>query len=248
MIRMAEPAPCTYGGKPPGLGRVAAILPARDEAMALPAVLLAMPQWLDRIIVVDNGSRDDTARIARAHGAEVVSEPEAGYGAACLAGIAVAEDCDVLLFLDADGSDRPQDASLVLGPIAAGVADLVIGSRVKGGAEPGALTLPQLFGNRLATFLMRMLWRAEVTDLGPFRAVTRNALERIGMRDRDYGWTVEMQARALRLGLRVTEVAVARHHRKAGKSKVSGTVTGVVRAGTKILYVIGREALTRARR
>ncbi len=247
MIHMPSSAHSDIGAKPPGLGRVAAILPARDEALALPAVIKAMPEWLDRIIIVDNGSRDNTAEIARSLGAEVVVEPEIGYGAACLAGIAAARDCDVLLFLDADGSDRPEDAHLVLQPIAAGTADLVIGSRVQGGAEPGALTLPQIFGNRLATFLMRMLWGTEVSDLGPFRAITRNALEKIAMRDRDYGWTVEMQARALRLGLRVTEVPVARHHRKAGKSKVSGTVMGVVRAGTKILYVIGREALTRDR-
>ncbi len=247
MIQMPSSAHSDIGAKPPGLGRVVAILPARDEALALPALLRAMPKWLDRIIIVDNGSRDNTAEIARENGADVVVEPEIGYGAACLAGIAKAGDCDALLFLDADGSDRPEDAHLVLQPIAAGTADLVIGSRVKGGAEPGALTLPQIFGNRLATFLMRLIWRAEVTDLGPFRAITRNALEKIAMRDRDYGWTVEMQARALRLGLRVIEVPVARHHRKAGKSKVSGTVMGVVRAGTKILYVIGREALTRDR-
>ena len=229
--------------RPDRLGRVAAILPARNEAEALGPVLAAMPDWIDWVIVADNGSRDATAETARAAGAVVVFEPFAGYGAACLAGIARAKElgAEVFLFLDADGSDKPEEAAFVLAPIAAGAADLVIGSRTLGIAEKGALTLPQALGNQLAALLMRAIWRKKVTDLGPYRAITRAAYDGLGMRDRDFGWTVEMQTRALRRGQRVVEVPVSRLNRRAGVSKVSGTINGVLRAGTKILYVIWRE-------
>lgn len=240
----APPAPLS-GTKPQGAGRVAAILPARDEADALPAVLEAMPRWIDPVIVADNGSKDDTADRARAGGAQVVTEPQPGYGAACLAGIDAAGDADVLLFLDADGSDNPAEAERVVAPIARGEADLVIGARVKALCEPGALTPPQVWGNRLAAFLCRAIWGVRCTDLGPFRAISRTAYARLGMADRDFGWTIEMQAKAFRLGLRVVEVPVSRYHRAAGRSKVSGTLNGVLRAGAKILYVIGREAIRR---
>lgn len=209
----------------------------------MPAVLAAMPFWLHEVIVVDNGSSDRTASIAAENGARVVFEGEAGYGAACLAGIAAAGSCDIMLFLDADGSDWPQEAGLLVAPILRDEADLVIGARDACLCEPGALTLPQRFGNHLAAWLMRAVWRTRVTDLGPFRAISRRALMQIDMRDRDFGWTVEMQARALRFGLRMVEVGVHRANRRAGQSKVSGTISGVVQAGIKILFVISREAI-----
>lgn len=236
----------------------AVVIPARDEALALPGVLAALPAAgaelalaggararLVEIVVVDNGSRDATATAARAGGARVVVEPRAGYGSACLAGLAslAAAPPDVVVFLDADHSDDPRDLHAVLAPVAGDEAALAIGSRVLGRRESGAFTLAQAVGNRLAAFLLRMLWGAHVTDLGPFRAVRWTALERLRMRDRDYGWTVEMQARALSLGLRTIEVPVAYRRRRHGRSKIAGTLRGVVGAGTKILFTIARVRL-----
>ena len=194
---------------------------------------------------MDNGSTDATAAVARGAGAEVVTEPRRGYGAACLAGLAHWSDPppDVVVFLDADGSDDPSELGALLAPIVRGEASLVIGSRVLGEREPGALTPVQHFGNVLAAFLMRVLFGGRFTDLGPFRAIRRDALERLGMRDRDYGWTVEMQARALRAGIPATEVPVRYRRRRHGRSKVSGTLAGVWGAGTKILFTIARVRL-----
>jgi glycosyltransferase involved in cell wall biosynthesis len=197
------------------------------------------------VVVADNGSRDGTAGVARAHGATVVGEPRRGYGAACLAALAWlrTRPPDVVAFLDADGSSDPAQLPRLLTPLRDGHADLVIGSRARGRAEAGSLTPVQRFGNRLASALLRLLWRSRTTDLGPFRAIRWAALERLGMRDRDYGWTVEMQARAARAGLRVIEVPVDWRRRTAGKSKVSGTVRGVFGAGWKILFTIARVRL-----
>lgn len=223
------------------------VIPARDEEAALPLVLAALPRegpgWrLRRVVVADNGSRDGTADAARAAGAEVVGEPRPGYGAACLAALAhlAADPPDAIAFLDADGSDEPADLPRVLGPLRAGRADLVVGSRTLGEREPGAFTPAQAFGNALAPALLRLCWGVAVTDLGPFRAIRREALARLRMRDRDYGWTVEMQARAFAAGLRVEEVPVRYRRRRAGRSKVSGTLRGVVGAGTKILWTIAK--------
>lgn len=230
-------------GAGPGGLRVAVVMPARDEAQALPRVLPAIPPWVGWVIVADNGSRDATAEVARDLGALVVHEPRPGYGRACLAGLAaLPEEAEVVVFMDADASDLPEEMALLLAPIAAGEAELVIGSRVRGEAERGALTPQQRFGNALACWLMRVIWGGRFTDLGPFRAVTRGALARLAMQDKTWGWTVEMQVRALRLGLRVAEVPVG-YRRRVGVSKISGTLMGSVRAGVKILYVIGREAL-----
>ncbi|MCZ7582922.1 MAG: glycosyltransferase [Deltaproteobacteria bacterium] len=226
------------------LMRVAVVIPALDEAESIGLVLDDIPKdRVERVVVADNGSRDATADIARAHGAEVVLETHRGYGAACLAGLAhlKADPPDAVLFLDADRSDYPEEASLLLDKIAEGY-DLVIGSRARR-AEPGALLPQARFGNRLATFLIRLFWGTRFTDLGPFRAVTWNTLERIAMADRDFGWTVEMQLKAARLKLRCAEVDVRYRKRHGDKSKVTGTLAGTVKAGVKILYVIFRHAL-----
>jgi glycosyltransferase involved in cell wall biosynthesis len=229
------------------------VIPALDEESALPGVLSAIPRagdgWrVHPVLVVDNGSTDRTAQVARAGGATVVAEPRRGYGAACLAGLAAlsgsggADPPQVVAFLDADRSDDPAQLGELLAPIVAGRADLVIGSRVLGEREPGSLTVPQRFGNRLATWLLRVLFGLAATDLGPFRAVRWPALVSLGMRDRDYGWTVEMQARAARAGLRVIEVPV-RYRRRVGRSKISGTLRGVLGAGWKILFTLARVRL-----
>lgn len=220
-------------------------MPALDEERALPGVLGSLP-WplIDEVVVVDNGSRDRTAEVAAAGGARVVPEPERGYGAACLAGISALDDPasdDIVVFMDADGADDPLDLPAVLEPIAAGRADLVIGSRVLGEREAGALTPHARWGNWLATMLIRLLTGRRFTDLGPFRAVRYGTLVRLGMRDRDYGWTVEMQLKAARLGIAAVEVPV-RYRRRVGRSKISGTVRGSIAAGTKILWTVARHA------
>ncbi|WP_198375956.1 glycosyltransferase family 2 protein [Neoroseomonas rubea] len=222
--------------------RIGVIVPARNEAAALPAVLDAILPRVAEVIVVDTASTDGTPEIARRLGARVVAEPRRGYGRACLAGIAVlSPDVDTVLFMDADAADRPEDLAVLLAPIEAGEADLVIGAR-RLGVERGALTPQQRFGNALACLLIRLVWGVRYTDLGPFRAIRRDALARLGMRDETWGWTVEMQVRAARIGLRVQEVPVG-YRRRIGTSKISGTLSGTIRAGWKILWVIGAEAL-----
>lgn len=220
---------------------VAAIIPALDEETAIGALLEAIDRTRVRdVIVGDNGSRDRTAEIAASRRAHVVRVEERGYGAACAGALrALAADVDTILFMDADGSDDPAEIPLLLQPIAAGRADLVIGSRALGTVEPGALTPQQRFGNWLATRLIALIYHHRYTDLGPFRAIRREVLERIDMRDRRYGWTVEMQIRALQLGARVAEVPVS-YRRRVGRSKISGSVTGVIKAGWGIVYTIFR--------
>jgi glycosyltransferase involved in cell wall biosynthesis len=201
--------------------KAALIIPALNEEQAIGLTLARVPRHLYACIVVaDNGSTDRTAEIARAHGAEVVHEPERGYGAACLCALAaLTPDIEAIVFMDADASDNPVEAERLLAPIAAGAADLVIGSRTLGQAERGALLPHQVLGNRLATALISLVYGFRYTDLGPFRAIRADALGRLGMCDRNYGWTIEMQVKALRQGLRVTEAPVS-YRKRVGTSKI----------------------------
>ena len=174
----------------------------------------------------------------------MVREPERGYGAACLAAIAaLPPEVNVIVFMQADGSEDPREAALLLKPIDDGRADMVIGSRAMGQAEPGALEPHQRFGNWLATFLVRLIYGHRYSDLGPFRAIRREALERLRMRDRNYGWTIEMQVRALQHGLRVAEVPVTYGNRRAGQGKVSASLRASILAGAKIIWTVFRLAM-----
>ena len=227
---------------------IAFIIPALNEEVALAPILDGLRSALDAaacadadIVVVDNGSRDATPDVARKHGARVISESRRGYGQACLAGIAALSPAtEIIVFLDADGSDDPEDLLQLLTPVRDGEADLVLGSRVAAAKSSGAFTPQQAFGNWLATRLMRLLFGAHYTDLGPFRVIRREALERLQMKDTNYGWTIEMQIKAHRVGLRVQELPVNYRKRIAGESKISGSFVGTLRAGWKILWLIAR--------
>jgi len=187
------------------------VIPARNEELAIGGVVSSVIDAVDSVIVADNGSTDNTAQIARDAGAEVVYVKEPGYGRACMTAIAAAGDYDILVFMDGDASDNPNDLPTLLAPILSGEADMVIGSRISGDCDPGALTLPQRFGNTLACWLMKLFWGYRFTDLGPFRAIRRASYEKLKMQAPTFGWTVEMQSRALKIGLRCTEVPV--HYR-----------------------------------
>jgi glycosyltransferase involved in cell wall biosynthesis len=223
--------------------RIAVLIPALNEETTLPRVLADLPKGLvEEVVVVDNGSSDQTPAVARAAGATVLSESRRGYGWACLAGIDYlkTKSPDILVFLDGDYSDHPDELPAVVHPIVSGEYDLVIGSRTKGEADPGALLPQARFGNALATFLIRLLYGFRYSDLGPFRAIRFPALLQLGMTDCTYGWTVEMQIKAIRQGLRITEVPARYRKRAGGASKVSGTLKGTVMAGYKILWTVVR--------
>lgn len=225
--------------------KVVIIIPAFNEEESIGLVLGDIPRELvDSVIVVDNASSDKTAEVAERCGAVVVHEPKRGYGRACLTGIERAKvlEPDVVVFLDADYSDYPQELGQLLDKVQAGY-DLVIGSRMLGKAEPGALLPQARWGNRLAVCLIRHLFGMKYTDLGPFRAVKWSRLMQLKMTDQGFGWTVEMQIKASKLGLRTTEVAVS-YRARVGVSKITGTVSGTIQAGFKILFTIFKYAIS----
>ena len=225
------------------------VIPAFNEERSIALVLGDLP-CVRNVIVANNDSTDDTASIAERHGAIVVLETQRGYGSACLKGLATIrerieageDEPKVVVFLDADYSDHPQYLNQMVEPIIAGDADFVLGSRMLGEREPGAMPIQSIYGNKLACFLMRWLFGIKYTDLGPFRAIDYQSLCSLGMNDENFGWTIEMQIKAARAKLRTQEIPVP-YRRRVGVSKISGTITGSVRAGYKILYTIAKYGL-----
>jgi glycosyltransferase involved in cell wall biosynthesis len=228
---------------------VVAVVPALDEEATIAAVVAGAGAACDQVVVVDNASADATAARAEAAGARVVHEPRRGYGVACLTGALAADPAAVLLFLDGDGSDDPGALAAVTGPVLAGEADLVLGSRALGRREPGSVLGHQMAANRAMARIVRARWGVQLTDLGPLRAIARTDLLALGMRSRTYGWPLEMVVKAARAGLRVVEVPVDARPRGGGESKVSGTLSGTVRTAARFAEVLLRDGLgPRARR
>lgn len=219
--------------------KIVVIIPAVNEEESLPSVLNDIPDFVDEIVVVDNGSSDNTPDAAGSNGATVLTENERGYGAACLKGIDYisGKKYDIVVFLDGDYSDHPEETELVVKPIIENNFDMVIGSRMIGKREKGAMLPQALFGNWLSTFLIKLFWKYEFTDLGPFRAIKYKSLIDLEMVDRNFGWTVEMQIKAAKQKLKCTEVPVS-YRKRIGTSKVTGTLSGTVKASYKILYLI----------
>lgn len=217
------------------------IIPAFNEEKSIAKVLGDIPALVRHVVVANNNSTDRTAEVATAAGALVVFESQKGYGKACLTAMDWIQQQevqpDILVFLDGDYSDYPQELELLIAPITAGKADLVLGSRVMGEREAGSMTIPQVFGNELATTLMRWMYGAKFSDLGPFRAIHWGKLLALGMVDQNFGWTIEMQIKAHQAELKCQEVPV-RYRKRIGVSKVSGTVKGVIGAGYKIIFTI----------
>ncbi|WP_266369263.1 glycosyltransferase family 2 protein [Tellurirhabdus rosea] len=224
--------------------RILVIIPAFNEENSVGNVVRAIPtDWVSEVVVVNNNSNDRTATEAARAGATVLHEPVQGYGRACLRGIAYAQNLqqkpDIVVFLDADFSDYPEELPQLVKPILEQRMDLVIGSRARGNRQRGSMTPQQVFGNWLATRLLKQLYGVRFTDLGPFRAIRFDRLIELNMQDKTYGWTVEMQLKAAKMGLRCTEVPVS-YRKRIGFSKISGTVKGTVLAGYKILTTIFR--------
>ncbi len=227
---------------------VSVIIPTLNEEEPIVGVVraLAATKVPDEIIVVDNGSTDRTAARACAAGARVITEPRRGYGRACAAGVrSLSPECDIVVFLDGDGSDCPEFVNHLVDPILAGKYDFVIGSRTRGQREPGSMNFQQILSGRSAGAILRLLYGIRYTDMCPFRAIRRDALERLGMREQTYGWNLEMQMRAARAALRILEVPVNHHRRAGGESKVSGTLRGTFVAGARILATLLRIAFER---
>ena len=226
--------------------RVALVIPTLNEEVPIGEVIRAVPRdAVDEIIVADSGSEDRTVERARALGARVVVERRRGYGRACAAGAEAARDSDIIVFLDGDGSDRPELVPVLIAPILAGTHDFVIGSRTRGEREPGSMNGLQVAAGYAAGALTRLLYGVAYTDMCAFRAIRRVSLDRLGMREMTYGWNLEMQMRAARAGLRILEVPVAHRCRRGGASKVSGTVRGTLKAGLRIALTFARVAFER---
>ena len=224
--------------------RIAAIIPTLNEHEAIAGVVAAVPKdAVDRVIVVDGGSTDDTVARARAAGAEIVNEARRGYGRACRAGAEAAFDCDILVFLDGDGSDCPELIPEIVAPIAEGRADFAIGSRTRGTRERGSMNAHQLFAGYALGAALGLLYGVRYTDMGPMRAIRRDALLALGMREMTYGWNLEMQMRAAQAGFDVVEIPVAHRRRAGGVSKVSGNLVGTLRASWRILLTFARVAI-----
>jgi glycosyltransferase involved in cell wall biosynthesis len=228
--------------------RITAVIPVLDEEGAIGPVLAAMPsEWIDEVIVVDGGSRDGTVAVASAAGATVLGETKRGYGRACAAGAAAADDsgAEILVFLDGDGGDRPEEIPNLVQPILDGKSDFVIGSRTRGVREAGSMGAHQAFAGRLIGWAIGFLYGVRYTDMCAFRAIGSETLNRLGMREMTYGWNLEMQMRAARAGLRILEVPVPHGRRLAGRSKVAGTFRGTLNAGCRILATFARVACER---
>jgi glycosyltransferase involved in cell wall biosynthesis len=223
--------------------RVALIIPTLDEEAAIGGVLAAVPRdVVDEIIVADSGSADRTVERAHAGGARVVSETRRGYGRACHTGAEAASECDILVFLDGDGSDRPELIPLLLAPIVEGGYDFVIGSRTRGRRERGSMNAHQIIAGYVIGYVLRLLYGVRYTDMGPFRAIRREALVLLDMREMTFGWNLEMQMRAARAGLRIIEIPVDHHRRAGGVSKVSGNLSGTIKASLRIGATLTRIA------
>jgi glycosyltransferase involved in cell wall biosynthesis len=223
--------------------RIALVIPTLNEEEAIGGVLNAVPrQAVDEIIVVDGGSTDRTVERARAAGARILIPGERGYGRACRAGAEAAQDCDIIVFLDGDGSDCPEVIPHLVDPIADRHYDFVVGSRIRGEREKGSMTLHQLFAGRLIGAALRLLYGVRYTDMCPFRAIRRNMLMDLRMREETYGWNLEMQMRAVQGGLRILELPVPHRRRAGGASKVSGNLRGTVRASSRIVATFLRIA------
>ena len=223
--------------------KISVIIPAFNEERSIGKVITDIPKELvHEIIVVDNACTDRTVEVAESAGARVVREERRGYGYACLAGIAALNAPDIVVFLDGDYSDYPAEMSMLVQPVLNGEAEMVIGSRTRGTREKGALLPQARFGNALATFLIRLLFGVHYTDLGPFRAIRYDRLREMNMQDKTFGWTVEMQVKAAKMGIRVCEVPVS-YRKRIGQSKITGTVQGTIKAGYKILATIFRYGL-----
>ncbi len=230
----------------PNNQRVTIIIPALDEEQAIGETVRRIDRDLvSEVIVVDNGSRDRTAERAAAAGARVIPQPRRGYGSACLAGVHAAAGADILVFLDGDGSDCPEDLPRVLGPVLRREADLVLGSRMLGEREAGSVSGHQVWGNRLILTMLRVLTGVRLTDFGPFRAIDARALARLDMSHPTYGWPIEMVVKAIRRGLRIMEVPV-RTRRRIGQSKVTGTLRGSLLAGYHLIATVLRYAWGRS--
>lgn len=229
--------------------KIDVVIPVLNEEESLPKLLGSIPDFVRHVVVCDNGSTDASADLALKAGAVVVQEPERGYGAACLKGMdwlaRLEEQPDVLVYLDGDFSDDPAQIAQLTDPILADEADFVLADRTRE-AEPGALSVPQRFGSWLAGGLIQLIWGMKFRDLGPFRAIRWSSLQSLQMKDRNYGWTVEMQIKAAQKRLRCKEISLPYYCRLAGQSKVSGNLIGSFKAGTKILYLIGKSLMTRS--